>query len=83
MSLSDADRLEQLKLAYDTVLAGMVAKSLVVSYRIAEIQVTREPSQNQLDILQKQIAYWEKRANAADAGRSGYSFASFRNEPQG
>ena len=83
MSLSDAGCLEQLKLARDAIVAAIISGARVVNYRVGDLSVTKEPSQDLLEGLDKLIRYYEAKADAAEALGGGRSFASFKHEPTG
>lgn len=63
MALTDAAYLEQVKLARDVVMAGIVDGSRVVTYSIRGREVTREPTNDLLKALREEIEFYERRAS--------------------
>ncbi|HWB13333.1 MAG TPA: hypothetical protein VG826_29175 [Pirellulales bacterium] len=63
MSRSDADTLEQLKLARDAIIAGMIDGRLTVEYQLAGEMHTVEPSTQALNRLEALINTYTRKAN--------------------
>ncbi len=83
MSNTDAQVLEQLKLARDAVLAVLVSGGGVVQYSIGDRSIRREATREGLQAIEELIRYYERKVNVATPGHDGRTFASFENEPGG
>lgn len=67
MSLSDADHLEQLKLARDAITAGLLEGAPVVEYWIRGRKCRREPTKELLDTIESQIETYESKSARSSA----------------
>ena len=75
-SLSDAEILEQYKLARDTIVAAIVDGTGTVEYQIGSRRVRRTDTTAALREIERLIQYYETRTNAT-SGRARNQF-SFR-----
>lgn len=81
MSNTDEEVLEELKLAYDAVVAQLKSDKGVIRYGQGDVQISRAQASRVLKELRGEIAYYQRRVDLQTAGRQGKSYVSFGNEP--
>lgn len=80
MALTNAEILEQYKLARDAVLGAIADGAPVVRYRIGNREVQKDATHSLLESLEEMIDKYEGKDNVATHGRA-KTLARFRRKP--
>lgn len=70
MAQTDAEVLEDYKLARDAILAAISVGDRVVRYRIGNREVYKDATPQSLEFIEKMIRYYSNLVNGASNGRA-------------